>query len=131
MSYDIEGIIAQDLAWKAPKPRRALVARFFDAMDYYRRLEADVEDAMLEIFDIDPLDPNKSFPFSDWTFDSYDESMELLHCKIDWKPTPMQVRRIFGLGFNRFWVNYPGGSQIAYMKDGAHEGRFSPTGGRS
>jgi hypothetical protein len=65
--------------------------------------------------------------------DSYDDSLEVYFEKTvpsDFKATQEEAKKIFGMGFNRFWLNFTDGTEQmcsnAWKGEGLHVGERVP-----
>lgn len=63
-----------------------------------------------------------TLPCSDWTFDYYDHSFELLNVHNGYTLSPDQLIQFWALGFARCWLRYQDGSEMHYAMNGNGKG---------
>lgn len=85
-----------------------LADRFFEASRKASYLENEVENEILKILGIDPNDIDCHWPFSDFIFDYYDYSFELILCQDGLGLTEDQQQKCWALGFQRCWLCFGG-----------------------
>lgn len=92
----------------------------------YNYAEARLEESMLEIL----LGPNfdavtSKFMFSDWYFDTYDSSVELLNTKNGWKPTQEQINACNEIGLEILYISYEDNSALLFSSKYPQGGQCS------
>ena len=84
-----------------------LAERVHDNTIQGMRLDGELHTALLAIFGADP-DNVDSWPFDDIKTDYYDNSVEMMDAKEGFEATVDQEKKVYELGFSRFWINYVG-----------------------
>jgi hypothetical protein len=73
------------------------------------QIESDFGDLCCEIFGDD-------WPFEDFIFDDYDNSVEFL--KASRPPTSVELTKVLALGFSRGWWCFPDHTEHTFWMDG-------------
>lgn len=88
--------------------------RFINMITEYKTLEAECEDVICTFLGFDAY--GGDWPFDDFSWDDYDASFELKHCRLGWVPTDEQIQKCLKLGFSRCWLCYTDGTEKYYER---------------